>query len=156
MFSSDYSLRAGFAPPTSYWNEFLSLLLWIEFQWVQGDVCEVQLMVYNPMPYELRVENMVSEMSYALPFNVSCFGGSFWYLLNPNMGICNHNPAVIIQAVQVMMLSGDPQGTWYAVLDPFTVENIKSFCLQDTREVPLKQLWGILGALLKYHQSSFW
>ncbi|KAI4795771.1 hypothetical protein KUCAC02_029663 [Chaenocephalus aceratus] len=31
----------------------------IEFQWVQGDVCEVQLMVYNPMPYELRVENMV-------------------------------------------------------------------------------------------------
>lgn len=31
-----------------------------DFQWVQGDVCEVQLMVYNPMPYELRVENMVS------------------------------------------------------------------------------------------------
>ncbi|XP_035038024.1 trafficking protein particle complex subunit 9 isoform X4 [Hippoglossus stenolepis] len=30
----------------------------IEFQWVQGDVCEVQFMVYNPMPYELRVENM--------------------------------------------------------------------------------------------------
>uniref|UniRef100_A0A8D3DDH8 Trafficking protein particle complex subunit 9 n=1 Tax=Scophthalmus maximus TaxID=52904 RepID=A0A8D3DDH8_SCOMX len=29
-----------------------------DFQWVQGDVCEVQLMVYNPMPYELRVENM--------------------------------------------------------------------------------------------------
>lgn len=36
---------------------FLSLSL--DFQWVQGDVCEVQLMVYNPMPYELRVENMV-------------------------------------------------------------------------------------------------
>uniref|UniRef100_A0A3Q3L636 Trafficking protein particle complex subunit 9 n=1 Tax=Mastacembelus armatus TaxID=205130 RepID=A0A3Q3L636_9TELE len=32
-----------------------------DFQWVQGDVCEVQLMVYNPMPYELRVENMVGE-----------------------------------------------------------------------------------------------
>lgn len=32
-----------------------------DFQWVQGAVCEVQLMVYNPMPYELRVENMVSE-----------------------------------------------------------------------------------------------
>ncbi|XP_068189699.1 trafficking protein particle complex subunit 9 isoform X2 [Antennarius striatus] len=30
----------------------------IDFQWIQGDVCEVQLMVYNPMPYELRVENM--------------------------------------------------------------------------------------------------
>ncbi|XP_011607307.1 trafficking protein particle complex subunit 9 isoform X2 [Takifugu rubripes] len=30
----------------------------IDFQWVQGAVCEVQLMVYNPMPYELRVENM--------------------------------------------------------------------------------------------------
>ncbi|XP_041739682.1 trafficking protein particle complex subunit 9 isoform X3 [Coregonus clupeaformis] len=30
----------------------------IEFQWVQGDVCEVQLMVYNPMPFELRVEHM--------------------------------------------------------------------------------------------------
>lgn len=35
-----------------------------DFQWVQGDVCEVQLMVYNPMPYELRVENMVSEIEY--------------------------------------------------------------------------------------------
>ncbi len=23
-------------------------------------MCEVQLMVYNPMPFELRVENMVS------------------------------------------------------------------------------------------------
>uniref|UniRef100_A0A673KC59 Trafficking protein particle complex 9 n=1 Tax=Sinocyclocheilus rhinocerous TaxID=307959 RepID=A0A673KC59_9TELE len=32
------------------------------FQWVQGDVCEVQLMVYNPMPFELRVENMVSDL----------------------------------------------------------------------------------------------
>uniref|UniRef100_A0A8C0KLI6 Trafficking protein particle complex subunit 9 n=1 Tax=Canis lupus dingo TaxID=286419 RepID=A0A8C0KLI6_CANLU len=31
----------------------------LDFQWVQGDVCEVQLMVYNPMPFELRVENMV-------------------------------------------------------------------------------------------------
>uniref|UniRef100_A0A4W3K0H1 Trafficking protein particle complex subunit 9 n=1 Tax=Callorhinchus milii TaxID=7868 RepID=A0A4W3K0H1_CALMI len=30
----------------------------IDFQWVQGDVCEVQLMVYNPMPFELRAENM--------------------------------------------------------------------------------------------------
>uniref|UniRef100_A0AAY4D286 Trafficking protein particle complex 9 n=1 Tax=Denticeps clupeoides TaxID=299321 RepID=A0AAY4D286_9TELE len=30
----------------------------IDFQWVQGAVCEVQLMVYNPMPFELRVENM--------------------------------------------------------------------------------------------------
>ncbi|XP_051991996.1 trafficking protein particle complex subunit 9-like isoform X2 [Xyrauchen texanus] len=30
----------------------------IDFQWVQGDVCEVQFMVYNPMPFELRVENM--------------------------------------------------------------------------------------------------
>uniref|UniRef100_A0A8C7P989 Trafficking protein particle complex 9 n=2 Tax=Oncorhynchus mykiss TaxID=8022 RepID=A0A8C7P989_ONCMY len=29
-----------------------------EFRWVQGDVCEVQLMVYNPMPFELRVEHM--------------------------------------------------------------------------------------------------
>uniref|UniRef100_A0A672KAU4 Trafficking protein particle complex subunit 9 n=1 Tax=Sinocyclocheilus grahami TaxID=75366 RepID=A0A672KAU4_SINGR len=34
----------------------------IDFQWVQGDVCEVQLMVYNPMPFELRVENMVSDL----------------------------------------------------------------------------------------------
>lgn len=40
------------------------LFLFSDFQWVQGDVCEVQLMVYNPMPYELRVENMVSEMYY--------------------------------------------------------------------------------------------
>ncbi|XP_069919901.1 trafficking protein particle complex subunit 9 [Oryctolagus cuniculus] len=29
-----------------------------DFQWVQGDVCEVQLMVYNPMLFELRVQNM--------------------------------------------------------------------------------------------------
>ncbi|XP_017571424.1 trafficking protein particle complex subunit 9 isoform X1 [Pygocentrus nattereri] len=35
----------------------------IDFQWVQGDVCEVQLMVYNPMPFELRVENMGLLMS---------------------------------------------------------------------------------------------
>lgn len=33
--------------------------VFLDFQWVQGDVCEVQLMVYNPMPFELRVENMV-------------------------------------------------------------------------------------------------
>jgi len=39
-------------------------LLLLDFQWVQGDVCEVQLMVYNPMPYELRVENMVSDTYY--------------------------------------------------------------------------------------------
>lgn len=38
------------------------VLFFLDFQWVQGDVCEVQLMVYNPMPYELRVENMVSEL----------------------------------------------------------------------------------------------
>uniref|UniRef100_A0A9J8BN15 Trafficking protein particle complex subunit 9 n=2 Tax=Cyprinus carpio TaxID=7962 RepID=A0A9J8BN15_CYPCA len=37
---------------------FLLFMLIINFQWVQGDVCEVQLMVYNPMPFELRVENM--------------------------------------------------------------------------------------------------
>lgn len=36
-----------------------SLVCFVDFQWVQGDVCEVQLMVYNPMPFELRVENMV-------------------------------------------------------------------------------------------------
>nr|XP_020012646.1 trafficking protein particle complex subunit 9 isoform X3 [Castor canadensis] len=36
----------------------------IDFQWVQGDVCEVQLMVYNPMPFELRVENMVRPTSH--------------------------------------------------------------------------------------------
>uniref|UniRef100_A0A7N5ZPL8 Trafficking protein particle complex 9 n=1 Tax=Anabas testudineus TaxID=64144 RepID=A0A7N5ZPL8_ANATE len=44
-------------------NHFLFVLFvcssFSDFQWVQGDVCEVQLMVYNPMPYELRVENMV-------------------------------------------------------------------------------------------------
>ncbi len=49
---------------TSYSNAFVSLFLFPDFQWVQGDVCEVQLMVYNPMPYELRVENMVSEIYY--------------------------------------------------------------------------------------------
>ncbi|XP_051694524.2 trafficking protein particle complex subunit 9 isoform X1 [Oryctolagus cuniculus] len=29
-----------------------------DVQWIQADVCEVQLMMYNPMPFELRVENM--------------------------------------------------------------------------------------------------
>ena len=37
----------------------LCVCVFLDFQWVQGDVCEVQLMVYNPMPFELRVENMV-------------------------------------------------------------------------------------------------
>lgn len=46
---------------TSYSNVCLRVFYsFSDFQWVQGDVCEVQLMVYNPMPYELRVENMVS------------------------------------------------------------------------------------------------
>ncbi|EPY81373.1 hypothetical protein CB1_000741005 [Camelus ferus] len=30
------------------------------FQWVHGGVCKVQLTVYNPMPFELRVENMAT------------------------------------------------------------------------------------------------
>uniref|UniRef100_A0A667Y007 Trafficking protein particle complex subunit 9 n=1 Tax=Myripristis murdjan TaxID=586833 RepID=A0A667Y007_9TELE len=46
-----------------FYLNFFKLMCWcaylfLDFQWVQGDVCEVQLMVYNPMPYELRVENM--------------------------------------------------------------------------------------------------
>lgn len=44
----------------------------LDFQWVQGDVCEVQFMVYNPMPYELRVENMVSEMYYPFTCQMYC------------------------------------------------------------------------------------
>lgn len=44
--------------PEAYYHEF-SFVCFVDFQWVQGDVCEVQLMVYNPMPFELRVENMV-------------------------------------------------------------------------------------------------
>lgn len=40
-------------------NPRVLLCVCLDFQWVQGDVCEVQLMVYNPMPFELRVENMV-------------------------------------------------------------------------------------------------
>lgn len=51
------------------------LSLFLDFQWVQGDVCEVQLMVYNPMPYELRVENMVSENEYTQMS--TCFKGAF-------------------------------------------------------------------------------
>lgn len=39
-------------------------MCFVDFQWVQGDVCEVQLMVYNPMPFELRVENMVCATSH--------------------------------------------------------------------------------------------
>uniref|UniRef100_A0A673AJQ3 Trafficking protein particle complex 9 n=1 Tax=Sphaeramia orbicularis TaxID=375764 RepID=A0A673AJQ3_9TELE len=48
----------GKARINMYYIISLSLFLFPDFQWVQGDVCEVQLMVYNPMPYELRVENM--------------------------------------------------------------------------------------------------
>uniref|UniRef100_A0A8C6WG33 Trafficking protein particle complex 9 n=1 Tax=Neogobius melanostomus TaxID=47308 RepID=A0A8C6WG33_9GOBI len=42
----------------SGWPFIVGSIRYTYFQWVQGDVCEVQLMVYNPMPYELRVENM--------------------------------------------------------------------------------------------------
>ncbi|KAJ7410196.1 Trafficking protein particle complex subunit 9 [Willisornis vidua] len=42
----------------------------IDFQWVQGDVCEVQLMVYNPMPFELRVENMYLTTWYKSMFSM--------------------------------------------------------------------------------------
>ncbi|GAB6019419.1 hypothetical protein CHUAL_001000 [Chamberlinius hualienensis] len=30
----------------------------MDFKWVEGDVCEVSLQVYNPLPFELRVTNM--------------------------------------------------------------------------------------------------
>lgn len=30
----------------------------MSFKWVEGDVCEVALQVYNPLPFELRVTNM--------------------------------------------------------------------------------------------------
>ena len=43
---------------------FFCVYVFLDFQWVQGDVCEVQLMVYNPMPFELRVENMVCIMNH--------------------------------------------------------------------------------------------
>uniref|UniRef100_A0A672GED5 Trafficking protein particle complex 9 n=1 Tax=Salarias fasciatus TaxID=181472 RepID=A0A672GED5_SALFA len=46
------------SPSVQYCLQLFSICLFPDFQWVQGDVCEVQLMVYNPMPYELRVENM--------------------------------------------------------------------------------------------------
>uniref|UniRef100_A0A8C7P7C4 Trafficking protein particle complex 9 n=1 Tax=Oncorhynchus mykiss TaxID=8022 RepID=A0A8C7P7C4_ONCMY len=42
-----------------------------EFRWVQGDVCEVQLMVYNPMPFELRVEHMVREV-FSVHYFIHC------------------------------------------------------------------------------------
>ncbi len=31
-----------------------------DFQWCVGDVCEVDLAVSNPMPFELKVSNVVS------------------------------------------------------------------------------------------------
>ena len=40
-------------------NPRVLLCVCLDFQWVQGDVCEDQLMVYNPMLFELRVQNMV-------------------------------------------------------------------------------------------------
>lgn len=30
----------------------------MDFQWVEGDVCEVALQIYNPMPFELKVGHM--------------------------------------------------------------------------------------------------
>lgn len=30
-----------------------------DFKWVEGDVCEVALQVFNPLPFELKVTHMV-------------------------------------------------------------------------------------------------
>uniref|UniRef100_A0A8C2WS95 Trafficking protein particle complex subunit 9 n=1 Tax=Cyclopterus lumpus TaxID=8103 RepID=A0A8C2WS95_CYCLU len=89
-----------------------------DFQWVQGDVCEVQLMVYNPMPYELRVENMVSDTRYTPKLKICaattfCFEGEFQYLINQEFvktGGCTQSSLptpfffFIIATRQVLML----------------------------------------------------
>lgn len=49
----------------SSYNLLCVLFLIIEFKWVEGDVCEVALQVFNPLPFELKVTHMVS--------NLSCF-----------------------------------------------------------------------------------
>ena len=31
-----------------------------DYVWVEGDLCEVAMELYNPLPFELKVLNMVS------------------------------------------------------------------------------------------------
>ncbi|KAF8791574.1 Trafficking protein particle complex subunit like protein [Argiope bruennichi] len=39
----------------------------IDFKWVEGDICEVALQVFNPLPFELKVTNM-SILADDIPF----------------------------------------------------------------------------------------
>ncbi|KAA0710000.1 Trafficking protein particle complex subunit 9 NIK- and IKBKB-binding protein [Triplophysa tibetana] len=57
-------------------GRYCLLLHYAHFQWVQGDVCEVQLMVYNPMPFELRVENM--ELQFEASSDRNKASGLYW------------------------------------------------------------------------------
>lgn len=41
-------------------------LLFADFQWVESDICEVALQVYNPMPFELKVSNMVRSKYFSI------------------------------------------------------------------------------------------
>lgn len=34
------------------------LFLFVEYLWVEDDICEVQLKLTNPLPFELKVSNM--------------------------------------------------------------------------------------------------
>ena len=38
---------------------YFIIILISDFKWVEGDICEVVMQAYNPMPFELRITNMV-------------------------------------------------------------------------------------------------
>ena len=46
-----------------FWSVAIILPFYFsDFKWVAEDVCEVCLKFYNPLPFELRVANLVSMM----------------------------------------------------------------------------------------------
>lgn len=50
-------------------NKDFCVPLFLDFKWVEGDVCEVALQVFNPLPFELKVTHMVSIKKENNPLN---------------------------------------------------------------------------------------
>uniref|UniRef100_A0A672KGQ4 Trafficking protein particle complex subunit 9 n=1 Tax=Sinocyclocheilus grahami TaxID=75366 RepID=A0A672KGQ4_SINGR len=104
----------------------------IDFQWVQGDVCEVQLMVYNPMPFELRVENMVSDLilQNEIINIIILFFGRLKTLDDPKAPRANYN---LSTSVSLQLFNGETQQL------TITLENIGTEML-NTLELTSKTL----------------
>lgn len=43
---------------------FINVLDFIDFSWVEGELCEVNVILENPLPIELKVSSMVSFCSH--------------------------------------------------------------------------------------------